>query len=79
MHRREEYGKERADAGYVWVLDPIDGTGFFHFMRMPKLRDADCAAAVEAEPALRHDEFRPFTRERLQRRRKAERSYRPAG
>src|SRR2546430_16667639 len=22
----EEYGKERADAEYVWVLDPIDGT-----------------------------------------------------
>jgi len=22
----EEYGRERADAEYVWVLDPIDGT-----------------------------------------------------
>jgi myo-inositol-1(or 4)-monophosphatase len=25
----EEYGKERADAEYVWVLDPIDGTKSF--------------------------------------------------
>jgi histidinol phosphatase-like enzyme (inositol monophosphatase family) len=25
----EEYGMDRADADYVWVLDPIDGTGAF--------------------------------------------------
>src|SRR5258706_445256 len=25
----EEYGKERSDAEYVWVLDPIDGTKSF--------------------------------------------------
>src|SRR5246500_5198743 len=25
----EEYGKERADAEFVWVLDPIDGTKSF--------------------------------------------------
>src|SRR5262249_6492555 len=25
----EEYGNERADAEYVWVLDPIDGTRAF--------------------------------------------------
>ena len=25
----EEYGNERADAEYVWVLDPIDGTKSF--------------------------------------------------
>jgi myo-inositol-1(or 4)-monophosphatase len=25
----EEYGKDRADAEYVWVLDPIDGTKAF--------------------------------------------------
>src|SRR5258708_22986396 len=25
----EEYGRERADAAYVWVLDPIDGTKSF--------------------------------------------------
>src|SRR3989442_14454458 len=25
----EEYGEERADAEYVWVLDPIDGTKSF--------------------------------------------------
>src|SRR5437588_11426680 len=25
----EEFGKERADAEYVWVLDPIDGTKSF--------------------------------------------------
>ena len=25
----EEYGQERADAEYVWVLDPIDGTKSF--------------------------------------------------
>src|SRR3972149_12053773 len=25
----EEYGSERADAEYVWVLDPIDGTKSF--------------------------------------------------
>jgi myo-inositol-1(or 4)-monophosphatase len=25
----EEYGRERADAEYVWVLDPIDGTKSF--------------------------------------------------
>lgn len=25
----EEFGNERADARYVWVLDPIDGTGSF--------------------------------------------------
>jgi fructose-1,6-bisphosphatase/inositol monophosphatase family enzyme len=25
----EEYGNERTDAEYVWVLDPIDGTKSF--------------------------------------------------
>ncbi|MFL6834253.1 MAG: inositol monophosphatase family protein, partial [Xanthobacteraceae bacterium] len=25
----EEYGRERADAEFVWVLDPIDGTKSF--------------------------------------------------
>ena len=25
----EEYGAERADAEFVWVLDPIDGTRAF--------------------------------------------------
>ena len=25
----EEFGKERADAEYVWVLDPLDGTRAF--------------------------------------------------
>src|SRR5262245_48488371 len=25
----EEFGKDRADAEYVWVLDPIDGTKSF--------------------------------------------------
>jgi myo-inositol-1(or 4)-monophosphatase len=36
----EEYGAERADAEYVWVLDPIDGTKSFI-----SVGHADCAAA----------------------------------
>src|SRR5215471_1614974 len=37
----EEYGEERTDADYVWVLDPIDGTKSFvcGMMHPPFLRE----------------------------------------
>ncbi len=56
----EEFGRERADAGRVWVLDPIDGTKSFISGRpmfgtlvglavdgVPELGVIDCAAVGE--------------------------------
>src|SRR5215471_14940586 len=58
----EEFGKERADAEYVWVLDPIDGTKSF-ICGMPAwgtlialLRHGDPVFGVMNQP---------FTRERF--------------
>ncbi len=45
----EEYGGERADAEYVWVLDPIDGTKSF----IPSPVSASAVTAVERRTAAR--------------------------
>jgi myo-inositol-1(or 4)-monophosphatase len=58
----EEYGEERADAEYVWVLDPIDGTKSF-IAGMP-VWGTLIALARFGEPVfgMMHQ---PFTRERF--------------
>ena len=63
----EEYGQERADAEYVWVLDPIDGTKSF-ISGMPGLGHADRPAAV-GRAGVRNDEPAVHPRA-LQRRRR---------
>ena len=50
----EEYGAERTDAEYVWVLDPIDGTKSF-ISGMLGLGHADRPDAFR-RAGLRHDE-----------------------
>ena len=49
----EEFGNERTDAEYVWVLDPIDGTKSF-ISRHAGLGHADRADA-RRRAGLRHD------------------------
>ena len=72
----EEYGEERADAEYVWVLDPIDGTKSF-IAGMP--------AWGTLIALLRHGEpvfgmmNQPFTRERFSGDGGAARYHGPAG
>src|SRR5579872_1026467 len=58
----EEYGSERADAEYVWVLDPIDGTKSF-ISGMPAWGTL-IALTRSGEPVfgMMHQ---PFTRERF--------------
>src|SRR5215468_4162577 len=58
----EEYGSERADAEYVWVLDPIDGTKSF-ISGMPAWGTL-IALTRFGEPVygMMHQ---PFTRERF--------------
>jgi myo-inositol-1(or 4)-monophosphatase len=58
----EEFGNERADAEYVWVLDPIDGTKSF-ISGMPAWGTL-IALLREGEPVygMMHQ---PFTRERF--------------
>ena len=58
----EEFGNERADAEYVWVLDPIDGTKSF-ITGMPAWGTL-IALTRNGEPVygMMHQ---PFTRERF--------------
>src|SRR6516165_3337312 len=58
----EEYGKERADAEYVWVLDPIDGTKSF-ISGMPAWGTL-IALLRSGEPVFGMMN-QPFTRERF--------------
>src|SRR5262249_21813914 len=58
----EEYGKERADAEYVWVLDPIDGTKSF-ISGMPPWGTL-IALLRSGEPVFGMMN-QPFTRERF--------------
>ncbi len=54
----EEYGAERTDAEFVWVLDPIDGTRAFingiplFATLIALLRDGDPVLGLNAYPAL---------------------------
>ena len=78
----EEYGKERADAEYVWVLDPIDGTKSF-ISGMPAWGTL-IALLRHRRAGLRHDEpaVHPRALQRRRRRRALPRSgrrARPAG
>ena len=61
-HHRGGFGNERADAEYVWVLDPIDGTKSF-ISGMPAWGTL-IALLREGEPVygMMHQ---PFTRERF--------------
>ena len=58
----EEYGKERAEAEYVWVLDPIDGTKSF-ICGMP-VWGTLIALLRSGEPVFGMMN-QPFTRERF--------------
>ena len=58
----EEYGRERADAEYVWVLDPIDGTKSF-ISGMPAWGTL-IALLRSGEPVFGMMN-QPFTRERF--------------
>jgi histidinol-phosphatase len=58
----EEYGKERADAEYVWVLDPIDGTKSF-IAGMPAW--GTLIALLRAGEPVFGMMNQPFTRERF--------------
>jgi histidinol-phosphatase len=58
----EEYGKERADSEYVWVLDPIDGTKSF-ISGMPAWGTL-IALLRSGEPVFGMMN-QPFTRERF--------------
>ena len=49
----EEYGNERTDAEYVWVLDPIDGTKSF-ISGMPAWGTLD-RADTPRRAGVRHD------------------------
>ncbi len=63
----EEFGDERADAEYVWVLDPIDGTKSF-ISGMPAWGTLIALTRIGAA-GLRHDEP-ALHRRALQRRRR---------
>src|ERR1700758_4197931 len=58
----EEYGDERADAEYVWVLDPIDGTKSF-ISGMPAW--GTLIALLRAGEPVFGLMNQPFTRERF--------------
>ena len=58
----EEYGKERADSEYVWVLDPIDGTKSF-ISGMPAW--GTLIALLRAGEPVFGMMNQPFTRERF--------------
>ena len=58
----EEYGKERPDAEYVWVLDPIDGTKSF-ISGMPVW--GTLIALLRAGEPVFGMMNQPFTRERF--------------
>src|SRR6266568_379559 len=58
----EEFGSERTDAEYVWVLDPIDGTKSF-ITGMPAWGTL-IALTREGEPVFGMMK-QPFTRERF--------------
>src|SRR6188768_661360 len=58
----EEYGNERADAEYVWVLDPIDGTKSF-IAGMPAW--GTLIALTRAGAPVYGMMHQPFTRERF--------------
>ena len=58
----EEFGKERADAEYVWVLDPIDGTKSF-ISGMPAW--GTLIALMRAGEPVFGIMNQPFTRERF--------------
>src|SRR5437016_1912520 len=58
----EEFGKDRADAEYVWVLDPIDGTKSF-ICGMPAWGTL-IALLRSGEPAFGMMN-QPFTRDRF--------------
>jgi histidinol-phosphatase len=58
----EEFGKERADAEYVWVLDPIDGTKSF-ISGMPAW--GTLIALMRAGEPVFGVMNQPFTRERF--------------
>jgi len=72
----EEFGSDRADAEYVWVLDPIDGTKSF-ISGMPAWGTL-IALTRKGEPVygMMHQ---PFTRERFTGDGKAARYRGPAG
>jgi myo-inositol-1(or 4)-monophosphatase len=61
----EEYGNERADAEYVWVLDPIDGTKSF----ISGMGLAD-RAHPQRHAGVRHDAPAVHPRALLRRRRR---------
>src|SRR3989449_2439489 len=58
----EEYGRERADAEYVWVLDPLDGTKSF-ICGMPAW--GTLIALVRSGQPVFGMMNQPFTRERF--------------
>jgi len=58
----EEFGEERADAEYVWVLDPIDGTKSF-ISGMPAW--GTLIALLRASEPVFGMMNQPFTRERF--------------
>jgi myo-inositol-1(or 4)-monophosphatase len=58
----EEYGNERTDAEYVWVLDPIDGTKSF-ISGMPAW--GTLIALTRAGEPVYGMMHQPFTRERF--------------
>jgi myo-inositol-1(or 4)-monophosphatase len=58
----EEFGNERADAEYVWVLDPIDGTKSF-ITGMPAW--GTLIALMRAGEPVYGMMHQPFTRERF--------------
>jgi myo-inositol-1(or 4)-monophosphatase len=58
----EEFGKERADAEYVWVLDPIDGTKSF-ISGMPTW--GTLIALLRSGEPVYGMMNQPFTRERF--------------
>jgi myo-inositol-1(or 4)-monophosphatase len=72
----EEFGSERADAEYVWVLDPIDGTKSF-ISGMPAW--GTLIALMHAGVPVFGMMHQPFTRERFTGDGKAARYRGPAG
>ena len=63
----EEYGSERTDAEYVWVLDPIDGTKSFIAGMVAWGTLIGLMRFGEPVFGMMHQ---PFTRERFRRRRR---------
>ena len=73
----EEFGREREDAEFVWVLDPIDGTKSFIIGRAA-VRHADRAGPSRA-PDARHHRPADLARALGRRRRPADTVQRRAG